>query len=111
MAGILVKINNYTLEPLSTRELEVYINSNGCVSAITTCKLEYLGLVINGKVNDYGYVSWAVPKELIQVLYSLMSGTFKGDWESKHFAWEFFYRCALSAEYAKECYDRFRNPV
>ena len=111
MVGIVVKINNYTLEPLSTRELEVYINSNGCVNAMTVSRLEYLGLVFGGRNNTYGYVSWAVSKSLLEELYALMTNTFKGDLESKQFAWAFFYNCAKSSDFAKECYDRFRNPA
>ena len=106
-----MKINDYTLKPLSIKELGDYINSTGCVDAITTCKLEYLGLVMNGQENVYGYVSWAVPKELMRALQNLMNNTFEGNAESRQFAWKFFYQCALNAEYAKECYDQFRNPA
>ena len=107
-----MKINDYNLEPLTPEELFRYIaNNSNCVNAMTVSRLEYLGLVFGGRNNTYGYVSWAVSKSLLEELYALMTNTFKGDLESKQFAWAFFYNCAKSSDFAKECYDRFRNPA
>lgn len=98
---------NFNLTALTAKELLDHINDTSCgIHEITAMRLDLLGLAASGQENNYGYQSWSVAKELLVQLHTLMAGTFKGDEEAKKFAWKFFYRAAISQEFAEECYQQ-----